>query len=118
MLSGIVVDIQRALNNLDAKDRYTNVIVSGLSELDINMPDDQILRSDQEKMSFILQSIGIRDDIILKDDLQNCQFNRIGKKVDDRSRMLKINLHDNTIREAIMKKCTYTENPNPSSRYI
>ena len=67
------------------------------------MPDDQILRSDQEKMSFILQSIGIRDDIISKDDLQNRQFNRIGKKVDDRSRMLKINLHDNTIREAIMK---------------
>ena len=103
VLSGIVVDMQRALNDLDAKDRSANIIVSGLSELDINMPDGQILRSDQEKMSFILQSIGIRDEIISKDDLQNCQFNRIGKKVDDRSRMLKINLHDNTIREAIMK---------------
>ena len=99
VLTGIIVDMQRALNNMDSGERSKNIIVSGLTEKDITIPNEPVLKTDQEKIQFILRKINVNDV-----DVNNCQFHRIGKEVDDRSRMLKINLNDKVKREVIMAK--------------
>ena len=105
VLSGIIVDMQRALNNIDSEERSKNIIVSGISEKHITIPNEPVLKTDQEKMNYVFEKININNI-----DVNDLRFERIGKEVDDRARMLKISFNDKAERETVVTKAPELRN--------
>ena len=105
-LTDTVVNVQRALNSIDAKERARNVIVSGLTEEDIVI-DEMTLSGDTEKMMYIFGKIGID-----KRFLNNpAVLQRIGRDSNgEKRRYLKIVLKDYETRETVIKNAPKLKN--------
>ena len=97
-LTGIIVNMQKCLNQIDSDKRITNLMINGLPEEE--MMDDQIsLPTDKEKFHHLLQKIGIND---LEQSMEQFQFSRIGERTNNgRNRLLKINVGSKEIRDKI-----------------
>ena len=98
-LADTVVNMQRALNSIDSKDRANNVIMLGLTEEDMTV-DGILLSGDAEKIKFIFRKINIGENIINLPSTSQ----RIGRDINgEKRRALKIILKDYDTREIIME---------------
>ena len=96
-LTDTVVNMQRALNSIDSKDRANNVIMLGLTEEDMTV-DGILLSGDAEKIKFIFRKINIGENIIPSTS------QRIGRDINgEKRRALKIIFKDYDTREIIME---------------
>ena len=112
-LTDTVVNMQRALNSIDAKDRAKNVIVSGLLEEDM-LVGQVFLSGDMAKMKFIFEKIGIDQGI-----LNGVSMNRIGNDINaEKRRFLKITLKDYESREQIIKNAPKLKDVDEALRKI
>ena len=99
-LTGVVVNMQRSLNKLDAVKRETNLIINGLSEEEITTNDESLIE-DSSKIKYLLHSIGINN---IDQELNEFEYNRIGDATNGRNRLLKINVRSKATRDKICKE--------------
>ena len=88
-LTGIIVNMQKALNMIDFEKRATNVMISSVSEEDIIVKDQEreiVLKNDMDKVEHILEIIGCSDI-----NTDQYEITRIGRPKQDMTRMIRIN---------------------------
>ena len=99
ILTSTVTNMQQAINSIDSKERSRNIIISGLSEEDIQSSSTP-LHNDVSKVNSLFRNIGINDIIINSPS----QLQRIGKDPNnEKKRFLKITLADYKTRERIIE---------------
>ena len=107
-LSQIVINMQASLNKLDSEKRITNIMVSGLSEENIN--DNGELSSDADKVERLFEVMEIDPTIVSSVD--TFEMSRIGQPNSSKTRLLKINVNSKTSRDAILEKAKCLKNKN------
>ena len=101
-MTGVVVNMQKALNRIDSVERADKLMVFGLSEEKITT-DDGVLDSDEKKVQYILSKIGVTD--ATPEIVGAFEYQRIGKiNNKGRPRVLKVDVVDKNLREAIIKQ--------------
>ena len=94
-----MIDMQRALNSIDSKDRSRNIIIAGLTEEDITT-DDVTQSGDPSKIAFLLDKMGLNP--ALSED--PTKIERIGADTTgSKRRFIKVEFPDKTTRESVMK---------------
>ena len=104
-LTGIIVNMQKAINMIDFDKRSTNIMVSGISETEITTKNDHgdeiVLSDDKEKVDLILEVIGCSEI-----DTEEFEYSRIGKPKQGAERMIKVNTGTKQIRDDIIEKAS------------
>ena len=98
-MSQVIASMQSCINNQDAGTREKNIIISGLSEQEIETAEKQLLSTDEEKVKHILHLIEIGD-IPTKE----FTYERVGKERPGSIRMLKVNVTSKHNRNKILDK--------------
>lgn len=97
VLSGIVVEMQKALNKVDTEEREKNIMVSGMSETDIVL-NEVTLSNDNEKLHKLFELIGA--------DFNPTETLRLGTQKPGKNRVIKVVLEDKNTRNDVTKKAS------------
>ena len=98
-LTGVIVNMQKCLNQIDADKRITNLMINGLPEEEMVSDGQNALTTDKDKFHQLLHKIGIND---LDQEIEEFQFSRIGERTNNgRNRLLKINVGSKEVRDKI-----------------
>ena len=107
ILTGIVVDMQRTLNSIDQKERSTNVVIMGLPEEELKLQNGITLVSDRDKVNNIFSEIGVGEEIKI---VNENKVTRIGRKIENMSRILKVKLPDAKYKETVLANSSKLKN--------
>ena len=95
-LKSIISKQQKSLRGQDADARDKNVMISGLSEIEITDAEGTY-RNDEEKVTALFRELGLELP-------QGYTMSRLGKPNDRYSRIIKLNVINKNNRDAIVKK--------------
>ena len=101
-LKSIISKQQQSLNRLDSHERDCNVIISGLSEVDI-VTDEATYCTDFEKVTALFGEIGTNLP-------EGSGILRLGKQNPNYNRTIKLNVLDKTNRDNILQKAKELKN--------
>ena len=106
-LSQIIVNMQASLNSVDASKRTTNIIISGLSEGDIEC-EGGVLTNDDEKVKCLFDILEIPPDTA--NPPVQFEVSRIGAPRNNATRLIKVDLKSKVRRDAVLQKASSLKN--------
>ena len=103
-LKHTVINVQKALNSIDHIHRSTNAIISGLSEDDIEVEDEEgilmKLAGDTAKIKYLSK---LMEEELNDENLENITISRIGKERTGMNRLIKVTFRNNNDRDSFVK---------------
>ena len=101
-LTQVVVNMQSSLNAIDAAKRNTNIIISGLSEQNIECTNGETLTRDDDKVRCLFDEMGVPADTT--DEFEDLEISRIGERKGNATRLVKVNLKSKSKRDGVLEK--------------
>ena len=98
-LTGVIINMQKSINQIDSDKRVKNLIINGLPEGEI-VPEgtNQPITEEKAKFQTLVHKIGIMD---IDEACETFEFSRIGNPVNGKTRLLKINVGSKEMRDKI-----------------
>ena len=90
-LTGVIVSMQKSLNQIDSDKRVKNLMINGLVEGDVTSVDGTVtLQDDNAKIKSLLHNIGVNN---IDDAIDGFECTRIGNPTEEKKRILKSTLN-------------------------
>ena len=110
MLKGVVVSMQKCLNQLDSNERNKNVIITGLPEGDIIVNQNLTLENDIAKIHY-LPKVTVNEHFSY-DDIKEFKIVRLGAEKNGYNRVVKIVFSTSKKRDEFLKNSDKLKNTN------
>ena len=105
-LTQIIVNMQSSLNHIDSGKRVNNIIISGLTEGDIEY-NEFLLTTNADKVKCLLEVLGVGP---TNEQLNTFGISRIGQPRSNQTRLIKLNVKSKDIRKIILEKAPSLKN--------
>lgn len=100
VLKNVVINMQKCLNKLDSDERNNNAMISGVPEADVQLPNGSILKTDKDKINWIMQRT---ENERFHNNVGDLNVSRLGETKPGYNRVIKVILPNNEDRNEFLK---------------